>query len=291
LNNAQLSGSDLEFNAFVPQNGIGFWFRNTSDSLLSHLAFLCEASTDEVTVATCLKTDPGVHIQGRYDESVIDPGRISDSISPGTLIPYAWDYARNGTSQGQATAQGILLIPNGTGAGYACGPNCGAVNLDTNTQLPGTYPHIQFPPNMGNGTWTFAMEQSANTFTQTLIDTSAIRSAVVTADQGVPCTNAELTLRGWGGGASVSGAVGTGQTCEWTITAGAVGRAFRPTITDQLTNPLPTGGVVCDMRMVGGTGANTLIDQIQLSATNPVFMFNGIPGVRLTYKILRRCGP
>ena len=291
LNNTQLHGSDLEFTIFLPQNGIGFWFRETSELLLGRLRFQCEGYAG-VTAATCLKTDPESHIQAEYSEAVVDPRIISDSIAPATVIPYAWFYVTNGMSAGQATPEGILLIPNGTSAGYACGANCGAVSIDTNTQSPGTYPHIQFPANLGNGTWTFAMEQLPNTFTPTLTDTGFIRSSVMTADQGAPCTNRELNLSpGWGIGASALGVVGTGQTCEWTITSGGAMRSPYPTITDHLTNPLPTGSVVCEMRMVGGTGANTLIDQIQLSATDPIFVFGGTPELGLTYKVVRRCGP
>ena len=106
------------------------------------------------------------------------------------------------------------------------------------------------------------------------------------------CTNSELTLSsGWGSTANVSGAVGLGQTCEWTITSKGTGQAANPTITDALTNALPSANTVCDMRMVGGTGAATLIDQTTLSATAPVFTFNGTPGAGSKYKVVRRCGP
>lgn len=291
LNNAQLSGSDLEFNVFLPQNGVGFWFRNTSQFLLARLRFQCEGNGG-VTSATCLKTDTGSQLQAAYSETAVNPGIFTDSIAPGTLIPYAWNYFSSGLSTGQATNTGFLLIPNGTYAGYQCGASCGAVNFDTNTQLSGTYPHIQPPANLGNGTWTMVLEQLPNTFTQTLTDTGYIRSAVMIADQGAPCTNTELMLSaGWGSAATVTGVVGTGQTCEWTITSSGTGQAVNPTILDALTNPLPTASVVCDMRMVGGTGASTLIDQVQISATTPRFSFAGTPVTGATYKVVRRCGP
>lgn len=112
------------------------------------------------------------------------------------------------------------------------------------------------------------------------------------ADQGNPCTNGEIShSAGWGTSASITGVVGTGQTCEWTITANATGIAANPTITDTLTNALPSASTVCEMRMAGGTGTATLIDQTTLSASAPVFTFGGTPVAGSTYKIVRRCGP
>lgn len=291
LNHSQLSGSDLEFNVFVPQGGTGLWFANTSEVILSHLRFQCEGHGG-VSSATCFKTDPGAHIQTMYSETAVNPSVLTDSISPGSVIPYAWNYYATGASSGMATSSGILLIPSGANAGYACGAACGSVNYDTNTQSAGTYPHLQPPANLGNGTYTFVLQELQNKFTQPVVETGFIRTSVITADQGSPCTNSELFLSpGWGSTAAVSGVLGTGQTCEWTITPGGNGQSANPTIVDQLTNPMPTGSVVCDMRMVGGTGSNTLIDQLYLSQTAPTFIFQGTPVAGKTYKVVRRCGP
>lgn len=124
------------------------------------------------------------------------------------------------------------------------------------------------------------------------VQNSALRQEQFIADQGIACTNDELALStGWGTTPKVTGAVGTGQTCEWTITAGGAGIGASPTITDTLTNPLPSASTVCDMHLVGGTGTATLIDEITLSATAPVFSFSGTPLAGSTYKVLRRCGP
>jgi hypothetical protein len=124
------------------------------------------------------------------------------------------------------------------------------------------------------------------------IQNSILRQQQYVADQGAACTNEELALgAGWGTTPTVTGIVGTGQTCEWTITAGGTGFGTNPTITDTLTNPLPSASTVCEMRMVGGTGTATLIDQIALSSTAPVFSFGGTPVAGATYKVLRRCGP
>ena len=124
------------------------------------------------------------------------------------------------------------------------------------------------------------------------VQNSALRQQQYIADQGITCDNDELALSaGWGTGRTVTGVVGNGQTCEWTITAGGVFLGANPTITDTLSNPLPSASTVCDMRMVGGTGTATLIDQIALSATAPVFSFGGTPRAGSTYRVLRRCGP
>ncbi len=117
---------------------------------------------------------------------------------------------------------------------------------------------------------------------------------IVDVNAVTPCTNGELALSAnWGntGAPTVTAVAGTGQTCQWTITAGGAATGASPTITDTLTNALPTATTVCDMRMVGGTGAATLINQTSLSATAPIFTFNGTPGAGLTYIVVRRCGP
>lgn len=76
-----------------------------------------------------------------------------------------------------------------------------------------------------------------------------------------------------------------------TITSNGTGQAANPTITDTLTNALPSAAVVCDVRMAGGTGTATLIIQTTLSARAPVFTFLGSPVAWSTYSVVRRCGP
>lgn len=121
---------------------------------------------------------------------------------------------------------------------------------------------------------------------QTLVESTVLA-------QGKVCTNAELALSaGWGNTATVTAVAGLGQTCQWTITSNGTGTASSPTITDTLTNPLPSASTVCEMQMVGGTGTSTLINQTTLSATAPIFTFGGTPaGSSTTYFIIRRCGP
>lgn len=116
--------------------------------------------------------------------------------------------------------------------------------------------------------------------------------SVVSSDGGAACTNGELALSaGFGTTAGVTAVAGTGQTCHWTITSNGTGQAANPTITDTLTNTLPSASTVCEMRMEGGTGTATLINQTTLSATAPVFTFNGTPVAASTYVVVRRCGP
>jgi hypothetical protein len=114
---------------------------------------------------------------------------------------------------------------------------------------------------------------------------------------GAICTNAELALSsGWQvtGTATVTAVQGTGQTCSWTITTGTTVSAS-PTVTDTLTNPLPSALTVCEIIINGGTHtgvAGESFHQTTLSATAPIFTFNGTPGASgVTYFITRRCGP
>ena len=125
----------------------------------------------------------------------------------------------------------------------------------------------------------------------------SVRATQVIADQGSACTNGELALSaGWQstGSATVTGVVGTGQTCEWTITTGTT-TAANPTITDTLTNALPSANTVCWMIITGGNrtaAAGDSFDQTTLSATAPVFTFQGTPTAGgKTYKVVRTCGP
>src|SRR6185312_8294347 len=107
--------------------------------------------------------------------------------------------------------------------------------------------------------------------------TGTVHQALTISDAGSACTNSELSLSsGWGETASVSSAIGTGQTFQWTIAAEGKTSA-NPSVTDTLTGMLPSPSTVCDMRMVGGTGSATLIQETTFSATAPVFTFNGTP--------------
>ncbi len=112
-----------------------------------------------------------------------------------------------------------------------------------------------------------------------------------------PCTNGELALSaGWqsSGAATVTAALGTGQTCSWTITTGTT-TAANPTITDTLTNALPTATTVCWMNIYGGTHvavAGESLRQTTLSATAPIFTANFTPtNTGATYFVTRGCGP
>jgi hypothetical protein len=114
---------------------------------------------------------------------------------------------------------------------------------------------------------------------------------------GVACTNAEIALSaGWQstGAATVTAAAGNGQTCSWTITTGTT-TAANPTVTDTLTNALPNATTVCELNIHGGThtaAAGEGFQQTTLSATAPIFTFNGTPTAGgTTYFVTRRCGP
>jgi len=120
------------------------------------------------------------------------------------------------------------------------------------------------------------------------VDLGCVASSPRTA-----CTNGELALSaGWGTTATVTAVAGIGYTCKWTLTSSGTGQAANPTITDTFVaaNVLPIGTMLCDMRMTGGTGTTTLIDETTVSATAPVFTFGGTPVAASTYIVFRRCG-
>lgn len=148
----------------------------------------------------------------------------------------------------------------------------------------------------GNGIWQVT---TANSVTQpaTMGITGIFRSTQTISDRGNVCTNGELALSaGWQstGSATVTAVKGNGQTCEWTITTGTT-TAANPTVTDTLTNVLPNATTVCEMIITGGNrtpAAGDGFDQTTLSATAPVFTFQGTPTAGgKTYQVVRRCGP
>jgi hypothetical protein len=130
---------------------------------------------------------------------------------------------------------------------------------------------------------------------------STIRSRLHISDQGTACTNGELALSaGWQstGAATVTAVAGNGQTCSWTITTGTT-TAANPTVTDTLTNVLPTATTVCWMTVNGGThtpvvgaGTSDAFRQTTLSATVPIFTYQETPTAGgTTYFVTRGCGP
>jgi len=117
----------------------------------------------------------------------------------------------------------------------------------------------------------------------------------IVSSSALPCTNAEIGLSaGWQstGAATVTAVTGQGQTCSWLITTGTT-TAANPTITDTLTNSLPTALVQCWVTIHNGTAATTIYaDQTTLSATAPVFTVTGTPSAAgATYRLIRQCGP
>src|SRR6185312_13352816 len=119
--------------------------------------------------------------------------------------------------------------------------------------------------------WT-APTSAENIWTELL--SGASRASQQIADQGSACTNGELALSaGWGTSPTVTAVAGTGQSCTWTITSGTGTPTANPTITDTLTNPLPSSATVCPLHTLITTGTPAIypVDQTTLSATAPVF--------------------
>lgn len=120
-----------------------------------------------------------------------------------------------------------------------------------------------------------------------------IRSSLHVSDQGTACANGNIALSaGWGTTAAATNARGQGQTCEWTITASGTGQAASPTITWTVPTALPSANVLCEGSVKGGTQATpSTIDHTTLSATAPIFTYNGTPTAAATLFVLLRCGP
>ncbi len=196
-------------------------------------------------------------------------GTWTDSFS-GTYIPYI--YNTPGNLSLSASASALQLIPSGSSfSGQFSLPSVTGFRTYTLPDISGT---VAF-----------------NT------QNAVLQQQQVIANQGSSCTNGELALSGgWQstGSATVTAVSGTGQTCSWTITTGTTTGA-NPTVTDTLTNALPAATTVCEMNIHGGThtpAAGEGFQQTTLSATAPIFTFNGTPTAGgTTYFVTRRCGP
>jgi hypothetical protein len=223
----------------------------------------------------------GTHAPVRWQENFGDiwmktPSNTSDPFPNGAMQFFTKLVGMNGCTGVGTCAIGNMVIQNNSASSQ-----------------------FQLLNAAGNQTNFFVTDSGSAVLLQTLTvqgqifgTGNFIRGKVLVADQGAACTNGELTLSaGWGTTATVTAVVGISQTCEWTITSAGTGQAANPTITDTLVNALPVATIVCDMRMVGGTGTTTLIDQTTLSATAPIFTFGGTPVAASTYKVVRRCGP
>ena len=131
LNNAKLNGGFWDIHPiFLPQNGIGIQFANTSAFVGGVLDFRCELQASGP--ATCLRTNSGTTVQLTYNEYSSN-GSITDSIAAGTLTPYIANYQQSGLSQMTATSNGF-----GVNAGTS-----GVFNFDVDQVPTGKFPHFR----------------------------------------------------------------------------------------------------------------------------------------------------
>jgi hypothetical protein len=218
---------------------------------------------------------------GRWDGTISDPTHLNTYITsgqdairqPGAYISENATDSFVATTSSQ-TQQKDMHLSNAGGNLYI------GVDNATGSAFGDPYGSVWYSPNNNSYFVT-----PVSTFTGT------VHQILTVSDGGSACSNSELSLsHGWGESASVSSVMGTGQTCQWTIAAEGTTSA-NPTITDTLTNVLPSPSTVCDMHMVGGTGLATLVQETTFSATAPVFTFNGTPSNGSTYVVVRRCGP
>lgn len=159
------------------------------------------------------------------------------------------------------------------------------------------YTTIKSPATLTIGSGAAINSSGAGGTMAATVENATLRQQQFVADQGTACTNGELALSaGWQstGSATVTGVLGTGQTCSWIITTGTT-TAANPTVTDTLTNALPSANTKCWMIITGGTrtaAAGDAFDEPVLSATAPIFNFSGTPTAGgKTYFVTRTCGP
>lgn len=241
----------------------------------------------------------------KLDDLEIVRPTIGDSISGNVVnnsVGVAYQYN---------TAQGGLFSQNFAGYTGSNGRQCFSFTSSSN---------ILFTNNrcnaVNNGfSYTFLTLNGTN-FATNVIDVGSVQNVVssggtylsvsgTTSVTGSPtsisvCTNGELALSAnWAatGSATVTGVSGTGQTCSWTITTGTTTGA-NPTVTDTLTNVLPSASIRCWMFIEYGpasthtAAAGEGFAQTTLSATAPIFTFNGTPtAAGKTYLVVRTCGP
>jgi hypothetical protein len=257
----------------------------------------------------CTPTGSGSTSYGYRITSLTTTSYFSGESLPGAEVTCSNASTLSGSSYNTITWQSVVgatgynIYCRTPGSELLCGTVWGSGTnantwADTGSVTPsGALPTVNTTGGL-YGVYDYIYNGSYNRLTNWSIDgngnanfAGTMQAAQVSAAKGTSCTNGELVLSsGWGASASVSGVAGTGQTCSWTITANGT-TAASPTLTDTLTNALPSAAVVCDMRMVGGTGTATLINQSTMSATAPVFTFNGTPASGSTYMVVRRCGP
>jgi hypothetical protein len=221
-------------------------------------------------------------------------GHIVTYNAPGPLTVIGGNY-------GRATPIGNFYFNGSGGAGCAC-----AFGTIEGVSFSATNANGSLPVAFGGGITNYVLLLN-NTYANATQDNATLPTAQelasfegkvigtqILANNGAACTNAELALSaGWGSTASVTGVIGTGQTCQWLVTSNGTGVAGNPTITDTLTNPLPTSSTVCDMSVRGGSTTSTPpVLETVFSATAPVFIFAFTPaGSGATYYVERRCGP
>jgi hypothetical protein len=193
----------------------------------------------------------------------------------------SWQLAPSAQASGQPTFDSLVLL------------NVGSANTNGTAGVGFQIPNRLIIAGSTSGNTNLSSNATGGGF----LDNGYFKATQVIADQGSVCTNGELALSaGWQstGSATVTGVKGNGQTCEWTITTGTT-TAANPTVTDTLTNTLPNATSVCEMIITGGNrtaAAGDSFDQTTLSATAPVFTFQGTPTAGgKTYQVVRRCGP
>jgi len=296
-----------------PIDNIGFW--NVSN-------FVADQFAQAVVTNTAQPVGPGVRISGAAGSNLANGYFCVENATTTFMLKLTAGVESIITSGATTNAVGDIVRTEIIGTAINCYQNgVKVLGPNTDSSFSSGQPGVDVQRTSGNlDNWSggnlhpIAQLDTEQDWTQPQHFTQPVTVGAVTpvagalpagsvtssgnmAMLGVACTNGELALSaGWQstGTATVTAVAGAGQTCMWTITTGTT-TAANPTVTDTLTNVLPTATTVCEMNIHGGTHtsiAGEYFLQTTLSATAPVFTFQGTPTAGgTTYFVTRRCGP
>lgn len=261
-------GTSVRFVSTVTPNGETVQFFNFRQN------WTFAGSTANIGFRLDAASTTAVDLHGSYlEDTTSNAGAVLVSnLGSGTVNFYG----------GQLYCPSCTNLFNNAGNIFVYGTRLNSGPSVANIQTGAGHTYAFIPVLGANGGWT---------------GSGTLQSTQYISNQGVACTNGELALSaGWQstGSATVTAAAGTGQTCSWTITTGTT-TAANPTVTDTLTNVLPTATIVCELNIHGGThvgAAGEGFTQTTFSATAPIFTADFTPTAGgTTYLVTRRCGP
>lgn len=139
--------------------------------------------------------------------------------------------------------------------------------------------------------------QSANFLSG--VNSARMESKIFSASLGVPCSSGNVTLSGWGTGATTRAFSGYSQSCQFTVSSGNDNFAPSPILAFAFPTAFFPVVPVCtlDVHGISGPGGAILFNNSTPSATAPVFIAETsiggtfTPAAGETYTLVLRCGP